>query len=260
MTLFGVIPVRFVDLVEIVLVAYLLYRLYKWMLGTLAISIFVGLVAIYLVQFLVDFLGMKILQALFGSLSEIYLLAAIIIFQPELRRVLLLVGQAPLLRYFLARRPRQELIAQVAEAARMLGETETGALIAIKRFNGLRTFAETGEIINASVSRDLILSLFYSRNPLHDGAVIISSGKIEAARCILPVSRSLDLSPQLGLRHRAAVGLTEETDAFVVVVSEETGQISVAEHGVITPINAIAELYSQLADALGEDMDAEAPT
>ena len=260
MTLYGIIPVRLVDLVEIALVTYLLYRLYKWMRGTLAVSIFIGLVSVYLVQFLVGFSGMKILQALFGSLSEIYFLAAIIIFQPELRRVLLLVGQAPLLRQLLSRAPRQELIAEVVGAVRILGDTKTGGLIAIKRFNGLRTFAETGERINASVSRDLILTLFYSQNPLHDGAVIIAGGRIEAARCILPVSRNLGLSSQLGLRHRAAVGLSEETDAFVIVVSEETGQISVVEHGAITPIRTMLELHKRCSEALGENILEEAST
>ena len=258
MTLFGIIPVRPVDLLEIVVVGYLLYRLYKSMRGTPAVSIFVGLLAVLLVQELAGYSGMKILQALSESLSDIYLLAAIIIFQPELRRVLLLVSRAPLLRKFIARGSRPELVTEVVEAVRKLSETKTGALIAIKRLNDLRTYADRGERIDALTGRDLILALFYSRNPLHDGALILSSNRIEAARCILPVTRNLDLSPELGLRHRGAVGLTEKTDAYVIVVSEETGQVSVAEYGEIKPIQA-RELYQQLADALDKDMDAEAP-
>lgn len=258
MTIFGIIPLRLVDLLEIGLVAYLLYKLYMWMRGTLAVSIFVGLMAVYLVQFVVDATGMKILQALFGSLSEIYFLAVIIIFQPEIRRVLLLLGQNPLIRHFIASQPHEEVVTEVVEAISALSQSRTGALIVFRRSTGLRSYVETGERIGATVSRDLLVTLFFSRNPLHDGAVIISNGRIEAARCILPVSRSMRLSPLLGLRHRAAVGLSEETDAYVVVVSEETGLISVAEHGVIISNLTDEELRSHLSEALS--VSAEAAT
>ncbi len=250
MTIFGIIPVRFVDILEIVVVAYFLYKLFMWMRGTLAVSIFVGLMAVYLVQFVVDATGMKILQALFGSLSEIYFLAVIIIFQPEIRRVLLLLGQNPLIRHFITSQPRQEMITEVVGAVSSMSQSKTGALIAFKRSTGLRSYVETGEVISAAVGRHLLITLFYSGNPLHDGATIISNGKIEAARCILPVSHSMRLSPLLGLRHRAAVGLSEETDAYVVVVSEETGQISVAENGVIISNLTVDELRSHLVEAL----------
>jgi len=249
--IFDIIPVGPVDLIEIIVVTYILYRLYMLMRGTLAVSILVGLGGLYLVQFIVNATGMKILQALFGSLSEIYVLAVIIIFQQEIRRVLLLVGQNPLFRQlFFSRNTEREMLTEVVAAVRRMSEQKVGALIVFRRSVGLRNYIETGELLQGRVSRDLLTSIFYSGNPLHDGAVIISAGRIEAARCILPVSASKRLSPLLGLRHRAAVGISEETDAFVVVVSEETGRISVAEEGVLSSVPTVDELPTRLTDAL----------
>lgn len=250
MTLFGIIPIRFVDLAEIAIVAYLLYKLYVWMRGTLAISLFLGLMAIYLVQVVVSAFEMKIFQALFGSLSEIFVLAVIIVFQPEIRRVLLLVGQNPLLRRFITSHGQEEMITETVEAVSMMSQRRIGALIVFERSTGLRNYIETGELLQAKVSRGLLITIFFAQNPLHDGAVIIRSRRIEAARCILPVSTSMRLSPLLGLRHRAAVGLGEQTDAFVVVVSEETGHISVSENGELISNLTVDELRAHLTEAL----------
>ena len=250
MTIFGIIDIRLVDLIEIALVTYLLYKLYISMRGTLAVSIFVGLMAIYLVQFLVDAAEMKILQALFGSLSEIFVLAVIIVFQPEIRRVLLLVGQNPLLRRFLTSHAQDEMITETVAAVSQMSQRRIGALIVFARSTGLRSYIETGQLLQATVGRDLLITIFHGQNPLHDGAVIIRNRRIEAARCILPVSTSMRLSPLLGLRHRAAVGLTEETDAFVVIVSEETGHISVSENGELISNLTVDELRTHLTEAL----------
>ena len=250
MTIFGIIPVRLVDLIEIGLVAYLLYKLYSWMRGTLAVSIFLGLMALYLVQFLVDAAEMKILQALFGSLSEIFVLTVIIVFQPEIRRVLLLVGQNPLLRRFITSSAQDDMITETVAAVEVMSQRHIGALIVFARSTGLRSYIETGELLQANVSRNLLITIFYAQNPLHDGAVIIRNRRIEAARCILPVSTSMRLSPLLGLRHRASVGLTEQTDAFVVIVSEETGHISVAENGDLISNLTVDELRAHLTEAL----------
>ena len=153
MTLFGIIPIRLVDLVEIGLVAYLLYKLYLWMRGTLAVSLFVGLMAIYLVQVVVGAFEMKIFQALFGSLSEIFVLAVIIVFQPEIRRVLLLVGQNPLLRRFITSHAQEEMITEIVEAVNLMSQRRIGALIVFERSTGLRNYIETGELLQAKVSR-----------------------------------------------------------------------------------------------------------
>jgi diadenylate cyclase len=196
---------------------------------------------------------MTMLRAIFGSVSEVFVLAVIILFQPEIRRLLLILGQNRLVRGFMTVPTRNEAIAEVAGAVSEMSNRRLGALIAIERSTGLRSYVETGERLQAEVSRDLLVTIFYARNPLHDGAVIIRSGRIEAARCILPVSTSPRLSPNLGLRHRAAVGLTEQTDAFVVVVSEETGAISIADGGILTQGVTSTQLRVRLQEALSSD-------
>lgn len=250
MNLFGMIPVRLIDLFEIILVAFVFYRLYMNMRGTLAVSLFGGLLGLLFVQFLVQATDMKVLKSMFSALNDIYLLAAIIVFQPEIRRVLILLGQTPFLRSLITPAFKAEVITEIVAAIRTMSQTGVGALVAFKRSNGLRNYVETGESIQAAISRNLLVSIFYANNPLHDGAVIVADNRIEAARCILPVSRSKRLGKQVGTRHRAAVGLTEETDAFVVVLSEETGKISVADQGVMISGLTLEELRSHLLEAL----------
>ena len=250
MNLFGIIPVRLIDLFEIILVAVVFYRLYMTMRGTLAVSLFAGFLGLLLIQFVVEATNMKILQSMFSALSDIYVLAAIIIFQPEIRRVLILFGQTPLFRRLLYQVKSSEIVTEVVAAVTSLSQQQIGALIAFERTNGLRSYVETGESLQAAISSNLLMSIFYKNSPLHDGAVMIVDNRIEAARCILPVSRMERLGRQFGTRHRAAVGLTEETDAFVVVVSEETGKISVAEQGVMISGLTVEELKSHLLEAL----------
>jgi len=245
-----IIPIRVVDLLEIGLVTYVLYKLYQLMRGTLAVQIFLGIMAIYLVQVIVAALDMTMLRRFFSALSEVAVLAVIILFQPEIRRLLVMVAQTPFLRRFVTTPVRQEMVSEVCAAVAEMNRLRIGALIAFERSTGLRHYIETGTILNAQVSRELLLTIFYDKNPLHDGAVIIRNQVIAAARCILPVSTSLKLSPHLGLRHRAAVGLTEQTDAFVVVVSEETGTISVAQQGELISNLTAAELRTYLLEAL----------
>lgn len=251
MNLFGIIPVRLIDLFEILLVAVVLYRLYVTMRGTLAVSLFGGLLGLLFIQFVVQVTDMKVLQSMFSALSDIYVLAAIIVFQPEIRRVLIFLGQTPLLRRLLSPVGKAEVITEIVTATNTISQMRLGALIAFKRTNGLRSYVETGESLQAEISSNLLVSIFHTSSPLHDGAVIITDNRIEAAHCILPVSRSKRLGRQFGTRHLAAVGLTEETDAFVVVVSEETGKISVAEQGVMISGLTTEELKSHLAEALG---------
>ncbi len=245
-----IIPIRLVDLLEIALVAYVLYKLYQLMRGTLAVQIFLGVMAIYLLQVIVTALDMTMLRRFFSALSEVAVLAVIILFQPEIRRLLVMVAQTPFLRRFVAAPVREEVIHEVCAAVAEMSRLRIGALIAFERSTGLRHYIETGTILNARISRELLLTIFYDKNPLHDGAVIIRNQVIAAARCILPVSTSMKLSPHLGLRHRAAVGLTEQTDAFVIVVSEETGTISVAQQGELISNLTAAELRTLLVEAL----------
>lgn len=249
-TPFEIISIGVVDVIEISLVSFLLYRLYQLMRGTIAVQIALGLGALYLIQVLVRALNMKILQALFTSISEVFVLAVIVLFQPEIRRLLLMIGQNPLVRRLVNTTGQQEVVTETVAAVEEMSRQKIGALIVFQRSTGLRSYIETGEKINAEPSRGLLLAIFHGKNPLHDGAVIIRNGRVDAARCILPVSTTMKLSPQLGLRHRAAVGITEQTDAFVVVVSEETGNISIAREGTLISKLTVDELRTYLTNAL----------
>jgi len=252
-----VIPIRLVDLLEIVIVAYALYKLYIWMRGTIAVQIFVGILALYLIQIFVTAADMTIFRALFSSISEVFVLAVIILFQPEIRRLLLLVGQNPLIRRFMQSPAQMERISEIVAAVGEMSDSRIGALIVFERSTGLRSYVETGTQLSALVSRDLLISIFFNQNPLHDGAVIIRDARIDAARCILPVSSNRKLGSHLGLRHRAAVGITELSDAFVIVVSEENGKISVASNGELKQGVSLEELKTYVTDALSPKLAAE---
>lgn len=246
------------DAIEILVVAYVLYQLYRLMRGTIAVQIALGLGALFFIQLVVSLANMTVLTEIFSYFNQVFVLAVIIIFQPEIRRLLLLLGKNPIIRRFVATTDQDQIINETVSAVEQMSGQKTGALIAFQRSTGLRSYVETGEPIRADVSRDLLLSIFYGKNPLHDGAVIINDRRIEAARCILPVSTSMKLSRQLGLRHRAAVGLTEQTDAFVVVVSEETGDISVSRDGALISNITPEELRTYLTSALTGQPTSEA--
>ena len=250
MKVFEIIGFGIGDAIEIVVVAYILYQLYRLMRGTIAVQIALGLGALFLIQFVVELADMTVLTTVFSYFNQVFVLAVIIIFQPEIRRLLLLLGKNPIVRRFVRTTDQRQIIDETVGAVEEMSQQQIGALMAVQRSTGLRSYVETGELLEAEVSRDLLLTIFYGQNPLHDGAVIINNRRVEAARCILPVSTSMKLSPQLGLRHRAAVGLTEQTDAFVVVVSEETGDISVSRDGALISNITPEELRTYLTSAL----------
>ncbi len=251
MTIFQwVIPIRLQDIAEILIFAYILYKLYTFMRGTIAVQIFLGLMALLVAQLVVSALDMTMLGSLFGIIGEVFVLAIIILFQPEIRRLLLVLGQNPLIRRFVPPSAHSQLIDNVVEAVDELSANRTGGLIAFERGIGLRNYIETGVSIQAKVTKELLIAMFYSQSPLHDGAVIIRNKRIASARSILPVSANMKLSPHLGLRHRSAVGLSEVTDAFVITISEETGQISVADAGNLRTGLSLPQLHDLLSDAL----------
>jgi diadenylate cyclase len=249
-TLFEIINFGVRDAIEIALVSYLLYQLYRLMRGTIAVQIAVGLGALFLIQVVVELANMTMLSTIFSYFNQVFVLAVIIIFQPEIRRLLLLLGKNPIIRRFVSTTDRSEIVNETVTAVEEMSEEQIGALIAFQRSTGLRSYIETGKRLQAEVSHDLLVTIFHGQNPLHDGAVIVNDRRVEAARCILPVSTSMKLSPQMGLRHRAAVGLTEQTDAFVVVVSEETGNISVSRDGALISNITPDELRTYLTNAL----------
>ncbi len=242
----GFVPLDWFDVLDIAVVAFLVYRAYRFVQGTIALQIAFALLGIYLLDVVVRAAGLVALGALFGAVSEVFVLAVIVLFAPEIRRFLFLMGRNPLVRRFVASTPRARINAEVVAALAEMSENRVGTLIAFARSTGLRNYIESGTRIHADVERDLITSIFYPNSPLHDGGVIIQGQKIEAARCIFPVSEASGLAPHLGLRHRAAIGLTERTDAFVVVTSEETGRLSVVENGRLDYGLSVGEVEARL--------------
>ena len=262
MLLASFLSLRIVDVIDILLVAYLLYQLYMLTKDTVAINIFIAIFGIFLLWLLVNSLNMQLTGAILQQVFSIGAIALVVVFQPEIRRFLVNIGA----KYRTRHKWRfdrlfasdKELvpdikIKSITKACIQMGEAKCGALIVITRTVSLKVYAETGDVIDARTSSRLLENIFFKNSPLHDGAVIIEKDRIHAARCILPVSESRNIPPNLGLRHRAALGVTENTDAFAVIVSEETGHISIADHGVIHEKLSRNELMNKLEKLINED-------
>lgn len=235
----GFLEVSWVDLIDIALVSVLLYQIYKLIRGSIAVNIFLGILALYLIYLIVRAAQMELLATILGQFMGVGVLAMIILFQPEIRKFLLVIGRGTEFRENIFKSIsnwrssyHDEFdIHQVIEAAKTLKATKTGALIVFSRDVELKFYVETGDPLNAQVTKRLLLSIFNKNSPLHDGAVIIYKGRIKAARCILPVSENDHLPAHFGLRHRAAVGMSENTDTLVLAISEETGRLILARNG-----------------------------
>ena len=235
--------IRFLDVVDVILVALIIFQLYRLIRGTAAFSIFIAISVFYVSWLLVKALGMEMLSALLGQVMGVGVIALIIVFQQEVRRFLLVFGNRymrrsrfSLNRFFPITKKKQGITEEVEEIVRacaVLAEGKIGGLLVIGRKSNLDLFTERGEIITARISDELLLTIFAKNTPLHDGAVLIQKGKILAARCRLPITDQVSLPTRFGMRHQAAIGMSEHTDALVVVVSEESGYISIAESGKI---------------------------
>ena len=234
------IEIKFLDIIDIILVAFLMYYIYNLLKGTVAINIFFGIIAFYLLWKLVNALEMKLLSEIFGAFISVGFIALIVVFQPEIRKFLFMLGKPGFMNTKKKRflfwkfdlNHHDELdIDPIILAVKNLSESKTGALIIIAQKSGLEQYVDTGEFIDSAISSGLIQNIFFKNSPLHDGAMIIHQDKIKAARCILPVSENPKIPASLGLRHRAAVGITEDSDAIAIIVSEETGKISFAKDG-----------------------------
>lgn len=251
--MFDFIHISVIDIIDILLVGLLIYQMLKIIRGTSVFNIFTGILLIYLVWIIVQALNMKLLSSILGQILGVGVVALIVIFQPEIRRFLLHIGAKyvanPKRNSFarwLSGTGNKEIkvtsVDEIAEACRSMSENRTGALIVLQHTSSLEFVTETGDAIDSAVNRRLIENIFYKNTPLHDGAMIIAHDRIVAARCTLPIADNPNLPPQFGMRHRAAVSITIDTDAHAIVVSEETGNISYVSKGELRPITSISEL------------------
>lgn len=232
------IKLGFFDILDILIVAFIFYQIYRLVKGTTAINIFAGIFICYLAYLLVRAFNMELISSILDKFISVGVIALLIVFQPEVRRFLLLLGSRynlqnifNLEKFYDKPGIQAEVSDAVVEACVNLSATKTGALIVFQQNTELSNFAQTGVMIKAKVTGELIENIFFKNTPLHDGAVIINENKLLAARCILPVSDRRDIPGSMGLRHRAALGLSSVSDAYVVVVSEETGNITFFKDG-----------------------------
>ncbi|MBO4916703.1 MAG: diadenylate cyclase CdaA [Bacteroidales bacterium] len=259
--IFGFLSLSAMDILDILMVAAILYVLFRWIRGSSAMNIFIAIVILLIVRVIVGSLGMKLMTSLMDTLFDVGLLALIIIFQPEIRHFLMrLGGSSSWWRKVVGRlvdsrgsNVAEKAVEEIVEACRVMGEQKTGALIVIPGRDSLEYIIETGDRVDAMVSRRLILNLFFKNSPMHDGAMIIRGDRILAARCTLPITSRTDVPASFGMRHKAAIGISEESDATVVVVSEETGNISYVKDGRLRVIKDIYDLKLLLSPTLGKE-------
>lgn len=246
--------IRIIDIVDVVLVAALMYYLYKLVKGTVAINIFVGIVIIYGIWRLTVLMDMLLLSKILGGFLGVGMVALVVVFQQEIRKFLLMIGST---NFSARKRMLKKLnllndtesatnISAIVSACIRMGKANTGALIVIKRNNNLEFVKSSGDTMQAGVNQPIIESIFYKNSPLHDGAMLIEDNMITATRVILPVSNDKNIPLRFGLRHRAALGITEKTDAVCLVVSEENGQISYLKEGDFVLFDGTDELKAQL--------------
>tara|TARA_B000000460_G_scaffold111690_1_gene78387 strand:+ start:1648 stop:2424 length:777 start_codon:yes stop_codon:yes gene_type:complete len=232
MTLFpiGFINVSLIDVIDLILVTWIFYKVYQYFKETRAGQMLIGLIILLIASFLFNAIGFSATSWLVNQFQTVWVVAFVILFQPEIRRLLIYVGQTRFFRSIFRVGTSRSLEA-VVDASLNMSDRQWGALIVIQRETGLRAYKESGISIKGEVSTALLLSIFNPSSPLHDGAVVLQNTLVESAGCILPLTESEMINPDMGTRHRAALGLTEESDAIVIVVSEERGAIAAAENG-----------------------------
>ena len=243
-----------IDLIDIILVAAVIYIIVRWRRGSSAMNIFIAIIMLFLARVIAMAVNMRMTSALLGAVLDVGAIAIIVIFQPELRRFLNNIGRTAgnntIIRKLLRRQEAEGLdahtISEVVLAVQQMAASKTGALLVIRRRDNLASIMATGDIIDARVSQRLIMNIFFKNSPLHDGAMVIGGDRIMAARCTLPITDRLDIPAAYGMRHKAALGVAEQCDAAVIVVSEETGQITFVEGNTVTPIESANVLKLKL--------------
>jgi len=246
----GFLTVSFLDVVDILIVSFIVYRLYVLLRGTIASQIFLGLIIILLISFAAQAIQFKALNWLLKLVTDIWVIAFVILFQPEIRRLLVILARNPVMKIF-SKQDMSESAEIIVDAAFELSQRQYGALIVIVRETGIRTYIESGELLGAKLSKALLTSIFFPKSSMHDGAVIVKGNLVEAARCTLPLSATTQVDGEnLGMRHRAGLGISEQADVISVIVSEETGGISMAENGKLTSGLSKDSLRKKLEEAI----------
>lgn len=248
------LKLSFVDVLDILVIAALIYAIFRWIKGSSTMYIFIAIILLFLIRVVSNAIGMKMMSSVMGTVLDVGVVALIVIFQPEIRRFLNRIGRSAgstlengsFLDRIMGRAKTGILeagdIEEICEACEEMGEQKTGALIVLPHKNPLQEIIATGDTIDANIRRRLITNIFFKNSPLHDGAMIISGGRIVAARCTLPITDRSNLPAKFGMRHKAAVGISEQSDADVIVVSEQTGGISFVHEGNVTPVHNINTL------------------
>ncbi len=258
----GFLTFDWTDLLDIILVAVLLYQVYYLVKGSIASRVFLGYLFVYVFYLIVKGLGLELLTSILQYFMGVGAIALIVIFQQEIRRFLLIIGKSTaftnsrFLNSFLGTTaPKFDYsnLKIIVDAARSIASEFNGALLVIKKTDDLEKYTQTGETLDAVISKPLLVSLFNQYSALHDGAVIISEGRIAASRCILPVADGADVPSTIGFRHRAAIGMSETTDAAVIVISEQTGRISLSIEGELFSNIPASELELRLSEYLNSN-------
>lgn len=263
MNLLGFLDISYIDILDILIVTLLIFQAFRWLRGSSAMNIFAAIFSIYLIRVVASALNMKLISSLLGTILDVGVIALIVIFQPEIRRFLIKIGK----QYRFTNNPNNlfyklfgyskshfdnNTIKQISGACKAMSEQKIGALIVIPKNIPLDDIISTGDRIDAVISKRLIINLFFKNSPLHDGAMIINSERIIAARCTLPITEKDNIPAYYGMRHKAAIGISEVTDAEVIVISEETGDISFIKGGELKPINNINELNLALNSSFSD--------
>lgn len=254
----GFLHVTLIDLLDILMVAGIIYMLFKWLKDSAAINIFIAIVTLLVLRVVVDAINMRMMSALLGTVIDVGAVAIIVIFQPEIRHFLSNLGRKTLasndnswINKLLGRSSSKlaaSAVDEIAAACFEMGEDKVGALIVLTDKDPLEDIITTGDRIDANIRKPLIENIFFKNSPLHDGAMVISSGRIVAARCTLPITERTNIPPRYGMRHKAAIGISEQTDASVIVVSEQTGKVSFVKDGKLSHVSNANTLKLILGD------------
>lgn len=240
------------DFVETLIIALVLVYLYRWVKGTFAIQAALGILFVVIINVVIGLLGFTTINSILSQILDVGIIALIILFQPEIRKLLYRLGTNTSLDRFFSTSNSDKTIDEVVTAVKEMSKNKIGALIVFARTSSLQDLVDAGVNIDAEIRSELLVTIFKKETPLHDGAVVIRGNRIVAASCYLPISQNPNISTSFGTRHRAAVGISESNNVFVIVVSEETGRISIARNGALTSGLTIQKLRAEMEESFGD--------